>query len=257
MNTHVTKLKRTTKPHWKQLPSQAVQDVVLRMGKADDAFFRYCKESKAGKRSPRKVGLPYIKPRHKYNAVTFTQAGYKLEGNRIKIGCIDTWSTFHKHREIQDTIKTVTIKRDACGDYWVGFSCDNVDISDPMPKTGKSVGIDFGLKTYLTLSDSTKIEGPQYFKRGYNKLRSFSKSLVRKAFKSNGWFKALRTLCRQYRKIARQRLDWHWKLATRLCREYDILCFETLNIDGMKRVWGRKVSDLSFYQCIQNKWFTR
>ena len=196
MNTHVTKLKRTTKPHWKQLPSQAVQDVVLRMGKADDAFFRYCKESKAGKRSPRKVGLPYIKPRHKYNAVTFTQAGYKLEGNRIKIGCIDTWSTFHKHREIQgNPIKTVTIKRDACGDYWVCFSCDNVDISDPMPKTGQSVGIDFGLKTYLTLSDGTKIEGPQYFKRGYNKLRSFSKSLGRKAFKSNGWFKALRTLC--------------------------------------------------------------
>ena len=52
MNKHLTKLKRTTKPHWKRLPSQAVQDVVLRMGKADDAFFRYCKESKAGKNPP-------------------------------------------------------------------------------------------------------------------------------------------------------------------------------------------------------------
>ena len=52
MKKHVTKLKHRTKPHWKQLPSQAVQDVSLRMGRADDAFFRYCEESNAGKNPP-------------------------------------------------------------------------------------------------------------------------------------------------------------------------------------------------------------
>ncbi len=44
MNKHITKLKQRTKPHWKQLPSQVVQDIVLRMGKAYDAFFRNMKE---------------------------------------------------------------------------------------------------------------------------------------------------------------------------------------------------------------------
>ena len=44
---------------------------------------------------------------------------------------------------------------------------------------------------------------------------------------------------------------WQWKLATRLCSEWDILCFETLNIEGMKRLWGRKVSDYACYQFIQ------
>ncbi len=52
------------------------------------------------------------------------------------------------------------------------------------------------------------------------------------------------------RDIANQRLDWQWKLATHLCREYDVLVFENLNIDGMKRLWGRKVSDLSFAQFL-------
>ena len=86
---HITKLKKRTKPHWKDLPSQVVQDVVLWYGKSQDAFFQNIKDRKAGK-TRRKVGRPKIKPRHKYNSMTFTQAGYTLEGNRIKINCIDT-----------------------------------------------------------------------------------------------------------------------------------------------------------------------
>ena len=98
MNRHVAKLKKRTKPHWKQLPSQVVQDIVLRMGKAYDAFFRNIKDRKSGK-TTRKVGRPHIKPQHKYNSMTFTQAGYKLEGNRIRINCIDKCFSFHQHRD--------------------------------------------------------------------------------------------------------------------------------------------------------------
>ena len=250
MNRHITKLKKRTKPHWKSLPSQVIQDVVLRMGKTYDAFFRNIKEREAGK-TIRKVGKPKIKPRHKYNSMTFTQAGYKLEDNRIKVNCINTWFSFHKHREIEGTIKTITIKRDRCGDYWICFSCENVPTPKPLPKTGKSAGFDFGLKTFLTPSDSDKIKSPQFLKKSLNKLRTLNKSLSRKKKGSGNWCRAVRALSRQYRKIARQRHDWQWKLATRLCTEYDTLCFETLNIDGMKRLWGRKVSDLAFYQFIQ------
>ena len=250
MTRHITKLKKRTHPHWKSLPSQVVQDVVLRMGKAYNAFFRNIEERKAGK-TTKKVGKPHIKPQHKYNSMTFTQAGYKLEGNRIKITCIDTWFSFHKHREIIGSIKTITIKRDMCGDYWICFSCDNVDDTEPMPKTGKSAGFDFGLKTFLTGSDGSKIEAPQFLKQSLNKLRTLNKNLSRKVFKSNSWYRAKRAIARQHRKIARQRKDWHWQLATQLCAEYDTLCLETLNIDGMKRLWGSKISDLAFYQFIE------
>ena len=250
MNRHVAKLKKRTKPHWKALPSQVVQDVCLRMGKAYGAFFKNIKERKAGK-TTRKIGRPHIKPRHKYNSMTFTQAGYALEDNRIKINCIGTWFSFHKHREIEGTIKTVTIKRDKCGDYWMCFSCDNVDDSEPKPKTGKIAGVDFGLKTFLTTSDGNKINNPQFLKKSLNKLRSLNKSFSRKVKGSGNWYRAKRALAMQYRKISNQRLDWQWKLATKLCTEYDTLVFETLNIDGMKRLWGRKVSDLAFCQFVQ------
>ena len=78
-----------------------------------------------------------------------------------------------------------------------------------------------------------------------------SKALSRKVKGSNNWYRACRALARLYRKVTRQRLDWQWKLATELCAEFDILIFETLNIDGMKRLWGRPVSDHAFYQFIQ------
>ncbi len=250
LNAHVAKLKKTTKPHWKDLPSQVVQDVVLRYGKSQDAFFQNIEDRKAGK-TTRKVGKPKIKPRHKYSSMTFTQAGYEIQGHRIKINCIDTWFSFHKHREIKGVIKTITLKRDRCGDYWICFSCENVDASEPKPKTGKSAGFDYGNKTFLTSDAGDKIESPLFFTQSLNKLRTLCKALSRKVVGSGNWYRALRALVRHYRKVACQRKDWQWKLATQLCTEYDILIFETLNIDGMKRLWGRKVSDHAFYQFMQ------
>ena len=250
LKRHIAKLKKRTKPRWKKLPSQVVQDVVLRYGKSQDAFFQNKKDRKAGKTN-RKVGRPKIKPRHKYNSMTFTQAGYTLEDNRIKINCIDTWFSFHKHREIEGIIKTITIKRDRCGDYWIYFSCENVDDSKPKFKTGKSAGFDYGNKTFLTSDEGEKIDSPQFFKQSLKTLQSLTKALSRKVKGSGNWYRAARALARLHRKIARQRLDWQWKLATKLCREFDTLCFETLNLDGMKRLWGRKVSDHAFYQFLQ------
>ena len=46
LKNHITQLKKRTKPHWADLPSQVVQDVVLRYGKAQDAFFRISKTEK-------------------------------------------------------------------------------------------------------------------------------------------------------------------------------------------------------------------
>jgi len=56
---------------------------------------------------------------------------------------------------------------------------------------------------------------------------------------------ARKHLCRQYEKIANQRRDWFWKLAHELTDRFDVLCFETLNLKGMQRLWGRKINDLA------------
>lgn len=62
--------------------------------------------------------------------------------------------------------------------------------------------------------------------------------------------RARRTLAKHSGDVANARLDHHFKLARELCDEYDILYFEDLNLQGMKVLWGRKVSDLGFGQFL-------
>ena len=250
MCAHLTELKRTTHPHWKALPSQAIQQELKRIDKAYQRFF-----NKLG-------GRPHIKPRHKFKSITFPgQSGWKLKNNRITLN-FRKWEkgkwrydrvpyTFHKHRQWHGCIRRITIKRDACGDYWLYIITDYTDMKR-LPTTGQSVGADFGMKdAYLTLSTGEKKQHPQPLKQSLTKLRHLHKALSRKQKGSNGWWRCVRQLARLYRKISNQRKDFHWQLADELCKRFDAICIETLNLDGMKRLWGRKVSDLAFSQFVE------
>ena len=219
---HITKLKRTSKPHWNQLPSQMIQDVAIRIDLGYQAFFDNIEDRKLGK-TKRKVGKPKIKPNHKYKSITFTQAGYKIEGNRLTINCLKKSFTFWKHCEWTGTIKKVTLKRDNVGDYYLHLTCEDCKPSKKLPLTGNEAGADFGCSTFLTLSDGTKIESPEFYKQSLKAIRA-----------------------RVHKKIANSRRDWFFKLALRLVRKYDKIAIETLNLEGMKKLWGRKVSDIAF-----------
>ncbi len=242
---HITKLKQRTKPHWNQLPSQMIQDVARRIDLGYQAFFDNIEDRKQGL-TKRKVGKPKVKPNHKYKSVTFTQAGYKIEDNRITINCLGKSFTFWKHREWTGTLKKITIKRDNVGDYSLYLICEDYERSKKLPLTGNEAGADFGCKTFLTLSDGIKIESPEFNKQSLTAIRSANKVLSRKQYLSKGWFRAKRDLARLYKQIANRRRDWFFKLALRLVRKYDKIAIETLNLEGMKKLWGRKVSDIAF-----------
>ena len=252
MSAHRTELKKTTHRHWKCLPSQAIQCELKRIDTASQRFF-----NKLG-------GRPHIKPKHKFRSITFPSlAGLKIENNHRTI-TFREWDTdkskwkfkrvtysFHKHRDWKGEIKRITLKRDKCGDYWLCITTD-ATATEILPTTGKSVGADFGMKdAYLTLSTSEKGQSPQFHKQSLNALRQLNKAVSRPVKGSNNWWRAVRALARLYSKVSNQRRDWHWKLATDLCQRFDAIATETLNLDGMKRLWGRKVSDLAFYQFLE------
>ena len=242
---HITKLKRTSKPHWNQLPSQMIQDVAIRIDLGYQAFFDNIEDRKLGK-TKRKVGKPKIKPNHKYKSITLTQAGYKIAGNRLTINCLKKSFTLWKHRQWTGRIKKITIKRDTVGDYYLYLVCEDCKPSKKLPLTGNEAGVDFGMKTFLILSDGIKIASPEFYKQSLNAIRSANKALSRKQYLSRGWFRAKRHLARVHKDIANRRRDWFFKLALRLVRRYDRIAIETLNLEGMKKLWGRKVSDIAF-----------
>jgi len=112
--------------------------------------------------------------------------------------------------------------------------------------TGRIAGFDFGLKTFLICSDGSKIESPQFLKSSLNALKRASRCHSKKLKGSANRERARKELVRKYEDISNRRSDWFWKLAHNLTNSFDVLCFETLNLKGMQRLWGRKISDLAF-----------
>jgi len=240
LQKHLTKKKKYFK-YWNELNSQTIQDITDRIGRAYQLFFRNLKHKI-------KTAPPSFKKSKKYKSITLKQTGYKLlENNKIKIQ--NKIFKYSKSRDIQGNIKIVTIKRDNLGGFYIYIVTDFVDSKPTM--TGKSAGCDFGLKTFLTLSDNIKIESPLFYKQSQKKLKKSSQSLSSKKKGSNNRKKAILNFARIHQKIYNKRKDHHFKLAKELTQDYDYLFFETLNLKAMQRLWGKKISDLGFYSFLK------
>lgn len=235
----VTRLKKLPRySHWKELGSQAAQDIVQRIEKGYKLFFQNLK-----KKSGRKVRPPSFCKRAKYRSFTLKQAGYCLSGNTLVVG--KQQYRFFKSREIEGKIKTLTIKRDALGDIFFVFVTDGEHQVFPAA-SGKSAGMDFGLKDFLITSDGTRIKSPEPLKMALKQLKRASRNLSGKQKGSNNRKQARVRLARIHKKVADRRKDFHFKLALELSRRYSVIAIEDLNLTGMKALWGRKVSDLGF-----------
>ena len=242
LQKHLAKLKkRENFLYWNQIPSHAIQDITERVSRAYKLFFEKLKRNV-------KTAPPRFQKVKKYKSFSYNMVGKSIiVGNKIKIA--GDYYKFFKSREVKGNIKLLTIKRDSLGDLYVYVVSDE---SSEIIKTrsGKIVGFDFGLKTFLTSSDGNRIESPLFFKKGFSVIKKLNKNLSRKKSQSHRE-QARLELARAYKKIFNQRRDFHYKTALNLCREYGVICLETLNIKAMQRLWGRKINDLGFYNFVQ------
>ncbi len=118
------------------------------------------------------------------------------------------------------------------------------------PACGNSVGLDFGLKTFLTASNGTQIASPLFFSKFLPLICACSRSLSKKKKGSHNRLKARLRLARLHRKVAHLRKDFFHKLANNLAQQYSRIFIEDLNLKGMVKLWGRKVSDLAFSEFV-------
>ncbi len=240
LQAHIAKL-RKRKAFWQQVGSQAVQDICQRIEKAYQLFFKHHKKG---------VRPPNFKKVRRYKSFTLKQAGYKfLGGNRIKIGSkvYQYWNS----REIEGTVKTLTIKRTPLGELFMVVVVDSVIEPQIKVETSRIAGFDFGLKTFLTVSDGSQLESPQFLKHSLNVIQKASRQHSKKVKGSANRERARLNLVRKHEDVSNRRSDWFWKLAHDLTDRFDVLCFETLNLKGMQRLWGRKISDLAFGEFIK------
>ena len=241
LQKHITKLKKLPKyNYWNELGSQAVQEITERIDKGYKKFFRH--ENKRP---------PTFRKKAKYKSFALKgTVGYKIDGNVLTINKkhYKLWLS----KEIDGAIKTLTVKRDTLGDIYIFVTLE--DYSNPKHTTsGKSAGMDFGLKTFLTMFNGNVIDrkiSPLYFMQSISRLRLLSKILSSKKKGSNHRKQAKLNLARLHRKISNQRSDFFFKLAQDLIG-YDNIFIEDLNLKAMQMLWGRKISDVSFSKFVK------
>ncbi len=208
----------------KNVHSQVLCD---QLGRLDYAFKFFFKRVKKGE----KAGFPRFKGESRFNSFSFTQSGFWLDGDKLKLSKIGT-IRIYLSREIEGKIKSCTIKREVDG-WFVIFACE-VE-KELLEKTGESVGIDVGLEYFATLSNGEQIENPRFLRTSERRLKTANRNVSRKKKGSKNRKKAVIKLRKQHLKIKRQRQDFHFKTANRIVKEFDEIAVEDLNVSGMVR----------------------
>lgn len=244
LQKHIAKRRNKQNAWWQQLGSQAVQEVLERLDNAYKRFFTWAKT-----KNGRKVSPPKFRKTRLFRSFTLKQTGWKLlSGNKIQI--LGRVFKFVKSRQVAGTIKTVTVKRDSLDRLWLCFSVvEERTFSYSVP--GKTAaGFDFGLKTFLTADDGATIESPLWYKSAMARIRVANRKLSSKKKGSNNRVKAKRALAKEHDLVLNKRRDWQFKTAHQVAGTAQNLFFEDLNIVGMKKRWGRKVSDVAFAEFL-------
>lgn len=225
---------------YREIGSQVLQDVLERLDKAYQGFFRRVKNGNS------KAGFPRFRGRDRYDSFTLKQVGWKLDGKYLTITKVGRFK-LRLSRLIEGNIKTVIVHREATSKWYVCFSCDNVP-EKKLPKSDRTIGLDVGIKSFLVDSEGNKVDNPQYFRQSEKLLRQRQRTLCRRVKGSHGRRKARLLVAKAYEKVTNQRNDFLHKTANQYVANYGVICIEDLNISGMVRNHhlAKSISDASW-----------
>lgn len=214
-------LRKQDNKYYKQVHSQVLQDVLQRLDKSYQAFFK-----KIAK-------YPKFKRKEKYSSFTYPQyGGFKLEDGKLKLSHVGSIK-IRMHRIPVGRLKRCTIIRDV--DQW--FCCITAaDGAEPEQlKPDKAIGIDMGLLNWMTLSNGDSVRNPMNIEARTSRIKKLQRRLSRKEKYSHNREKARTLLAREWRNLRRRRDDFCHKESKKLADKYDTIVFEKLNITGMVR----------------------
>src|SRR5260221_12211184 len=219
------KASRAEMPAYPALHSHRLQDVLARLDKTSQAFFRRVQRGE-------KAGFPRFTGRDRYHSFTFKEYG---NGARLDNGALVLSKrgriSVHWSRPLEGTPKTVTITREADG-WYVCLSCADVP-GQPLPLTGQETGIDLGLESFAPLADGSQIANPRIFRVAELNLKRAQRRVSRRKKGSNRRKKAVKLLAKAHQQVRRARQDFHYKTALALVRQYDTLFHENLQTANM------------------------
>lgn len=136
-----------------------------------------------------------------------------------------------------NTIRTATVKKEA-NRYFICITCE-IDSPAPTPKTNKSVGIDWGIKTYITGFDGENIIEKDFDNikliKLDKKIAKCNKSLARKVRFSKNWLKAKIKLSQSHLDFVNYRHNVVNEIVNDFVKTYDSVTMEDLGMGFVTR----------------------
>jgi putative transposase len=234
---------KAARPELNEIHSQVLQDVLKRLNKAFDGFFRRLK-------TKHKAGFPRFRSRSRYDSFTYIQSGFALKDGKLRLSKIGDVK-IKLHRPIAGKVKTLTITRSATGKWYACFSVEME--AQALPKNSKSVGIDVGVTHFATLSNGEQIANPRFFRtdekalaRAQRKLSVEKKGTAKRAA-------SRKAVARIHERVTHRRRNFAHQLSRALVSSFGVIAFEDLNIKGMVKNHhlAKSIGDASWSQLVQ------
>ena len=219
----------------KEVNSQILISTLMNLETAYGNFFK--KKSK----------FPRFKSKKNKNSFQIPQHVSLKEENVVQIPKFKEGLKFVKHRELKGVIKSATISKNPCGKYYISILCV-IEKPTKHKKTGKSIGIDLGLKDFLITSEGQRYCNPKFTKKYEVRLTRKQRILSRKEKGSKGRDKARIAVAKVHEKITNSRNDMQHKVSSKLVKDYDLIAIEDLNVKGMikNHKLAKAISDVAW-----------
>jgi putative transposase len=224
--TKITIMKYSTHTWLSGVPKSIPRLALQQLDFAYTNFFRRVK-NKSGK-----PGFPRFKSRKQDRLVFHLETGtIALDNNKVRIPKLGWVRMCQSLRFQGKLVGTVAISEQA-GKWYASFTVE-VETQNPCDNQVREVGIDLGVKTLATTSDGCKFENPKHGQHLEKLLAQAQRQLARKEVGSKRRQKAKLRVQRIYKRIADKRNDTINQATSRICKKYNIVYLEDLNISGM------------------------
>lgn len=226
-NKELTQWKKQEPTYLKNVHSQVLQNVQVRVDLAFQGFFRRVKID------PQNAGYPRFKGKGRYDSITYPQPGtaFRLRSGFIELSKIGKVK-IQQHRAIEGNPKTCTVSKTATGKWFVCLACE-VEPKQKPNREFKAVGIDLGVRTLCTLSNGNEVQPPRFLMQDEQILAKAQRKLSDAEKGSSKRQKCKKVVAHIHERISNKRKDFCEKLSLSLVQTYSFIAFEDLKIDEM------------------------
>jgi len=241
MSRELTRLKSSSEYAW--LCEVSRQSLTRSLAGLDIAFNNFFKK---------RAEYPKFKSKH-HNRQSFTVGAppCSVKSNSVHLPLVGVIKCDTSILPDNYKIYSATVSRSPANKIFVSLAIE-IDIPNPIVDTSKPIiGLDFGIKTFITTSSGVKYEHPKPNKKYQLKLAKEQRILARRQNNSKRRQKQRLKTARVYEKIANIRSDFLHKLSRKLTGENQAIYVEDLNLDEMKLRFGGPISDLGWAEFVR------